>query len=119
MSDEELRALAEIIDREYNLAAFAGGVPAPLALARAILASDAHATRTSPRAVTFEVRADWPTPNHCLRFAEALDVVATPRYGDILRSYALAEEARFDEHGPIAALSEPTTRTTDPEEVTR
>lgn len=52
--------------------------------------------------VTFEVSDDWPTPNNCLRIADALDAITPARYGDILRAYAHAEEARFDRHGPSA-----------------
>jgi hypothetical protein len=36
----EVEALADLIDREYELAEAAGGIPAPFALARVILASD-------------------------------------------------------------------------------
>lgn len=54
--------------------------------------------------VTFSVGDEWPTPNACRRAAEALDGLAIARFGDILRAYADAEDARFAEHGPVGAI---------------
>jgi hypothetical protein len=54
--------------------------------------------------VMFEVGEDWPTPNNCLRIADALDAITPARYGDILRAYAHAEDARFDRHGPVEPI---------------
>jgi hypothetical protein len=50
--------------------------------------------------VTFEV-GDWPTPNHCRSAADALDALSYAKYGDILRAYADAEDARSEAHGSI------------------
>lgn len=57
--------------------------------------------------VTFTVGDGWPTPNACRRTADALDAITPARYGDILRAYADAEDARFAAHGPVrnAALN--------------
>lgn len=54
--------------------------------------------------VTFIVGDRWPTPLSCRRIADALDAVTPARYGDILRAYADAEDARFAEHGPVEAI---------------
>ena len=51
--------------------------------------------------VTFKVGHNWPTPNNCIRVSEAMDKMMPARYGEILRAYAAAEEARFTKHGPI------------------
>jgi hypothetical protein len=55
--------------------------------------------------VSFPVGKGWPTPNNCLRVADALDAMTPARYGDILRAYAHAEERRYGiERGPVKAL---------------
>ena len=56
----------------------------------------------SPTVVSFKVCKGWPTPNNCRKVAGALDALGPARYGDILRAYADAEDARYAEHGPIA-----------------
>ena len=71
---------------------------------------------SSARSVTFEVGADWPTPNACLRAADALDGISPARFGAILRAYALAEDARFEAHGPIRSLPDLTPTTQAPHE---
>ncbi len=57
--------------------------------------------RDEAAAVTFAVQDGWPTPNNCRRVAEALDGISPGLYGDILRAYADAEDARHAQHGPI------------------
>lgn len=70
-------------------------------LVRIIERRIARATQVEVR---FEVGEQWPTPNSCLRTADALDAITPARYGDILRAYAHAEDRRFDEHGPIESI---------------
>lgn len=60
--------------------------------------------------VAFRVGEGWPTPNHCRRVADALDAITPARYGDILRAYADAEDARCDEHGPFLVARGPVGR---------
>ena len=50
--------------------------------------------------VFFAVRRGWPTPNHCRKAADALDALSPARYGDILRAYADAEDARTTQRRP-------------------
>lgn len=64
---------------------------------------------TDALSVRFEVGDDWPTPNHCRRIADALDALSPARYGDILRAYADAEDARFRVHGPAPAIRKAST----------
>ena len=69
---------------------------------RLILAARLAGVRDE-REVRFEVGKDWPTPNNCRRTAALMDELNPARYGDILRAYADAEDARFEQHGPIRA----------------
>lgn len=60
-----------------------------------------RSTGADPRTVTFPVSVGWPTPDHCRRTADGLDAIGPARYGDILRTYADAEDARFAQYGPV------------------
>jgi hypothetical protein len=63
-----------------------------------------HGAEGDALTVSFEVGNNWPTPNNCLRIADALDALTPAKFGDILRAYAHAEDARFHQHGPVEAV---------------